>query len=475
MSVNYSKQSIDYLPDKIREGLTECEANIYLIGGAIRDVLLGRESHDYDFVVEGNVRYCAKRIAKILNGFLYVLDDTRNTFRVIYSTGADVRKTLDFAELQGGSIEEDLKKRDFTIDAIAVDISDTQKVYDPLNGIDDVKNKVVRACHKNAFIDDPIRIMRGIRIAQTLHFRIDKYTWQLMESSIACIKNVSSERIRDELFNMLDSEFAFAMLRLLDYLGLSTVLYAYPFVDCTINNPPFVDIDLVLNTINKYLDLYNVLIGGCHKGEANNLLFGMAVLELGRFKSFIRSHYDNALCQERSLRSLVVFSIIYLYTDLDCKPRDYLRYFRLSNKEIEMFSKILSSQKVLLDWSNSSEMPEDIDIFRYYQDSGAAGIDACLVFLASYLSKHNLRVSQEKWERLLILCKKLMEAWWEKRNTIVYPDKLVSGNDLKNVLNLESDKMIGKLLAEIKEAQVMGIVKTKTDALEHIKDMIDKT
>ena len=469
MSVNYPRQSIDYIPDKIREGLCECESKIYLIGGAIRDVLLGRESHDYDFVIEGNVRLCAKHIAKILNGFLYVLDDTRNTFRVIYSTGEGFRKTLDFAELQGDSIEEDLKKRDFSIDAIAVDISNTQKIYDPLNGIEDVKNKVMRACHQNAFIDDPIRIMRGVRIAHTLHFKIDRHTWQLMKSSIACIKNVSPERIRDELFNMLDSEFAYAMLRSLVYLGLSTVLYEYPFADCKINNQLSMDMDLMLLTVRKYLDLFNVVTGKSHSQEANNLLFGMAVLELGRFRSSMQSHYDNWLSQEHSLKSLVVFSIIYLNIDLDCRPRDYLRYFRLSNKEIERFNKISSCQGVLLDWSNLSKIPEDIDIFRYFQDSGAAGIDACLVFLASYLSKHNLTVSQDKWEEVLIICRKIMEAWWDKRNTIIYPEKLVSGNDLKDELNLESNKMIGELLEKIKEAQVMGIVKTKAEALAFVK------
>ena len=463
-----------YLPESLRQILVECESNIFLIGGAIRDKFLARKTHDYDFVIDGNVRLCANHVAKRLEGHLYVLDNQRKTFRVIYYSDKGERKTLDFASIRGDDIYYDLKTRDFTVNAIAVNIRDTKIILDPLNGVKDIQKKIVRACYKGAFVDDPIRILRGIRIAHTLSFRIIGETWQLMKDAVEYIPNLSVERIRDEIFLMFDHELAYAMMRTLQYIGLSDIFYKYPLTGCDKQNVNIKEDDLLIQAIRRYLEIYNVLIGQNDQGFGNNLLLGIALSELGKYKENLRQHYQNALCIERSLKSLSVFSIIYSLLYIDIEICNYLSYFKLSNKEIKWIEAIVRHHQIMMNWFENNQTPEDIDIYRYFKNSGAAGIDACIISLAFYLAHHNFDVDQSVWERVLKNCGLIFEAWFNKKEKIVEPPRLITGYDIQKLFNLKTNIIIGGVLSKVKEAQVLGEIRSKEDALEFARSIVEK-
>ena len=134
---------------------------IYLVGGAVRDGLLNKKSHDLDFVVSGNVKKFARNVANQLNGSFYMLDETRQTARVLLEVNDQSEKlVLDFALLDQTSIQENLVLRDFTINAIAYDLQE-QKLVDPLHGGQDLLKKKLVPCSKSAFQDDPVRTLRN--------------------------------------------------------------------------------------------------------------------------------------------------------------------------------------------------------------------------------------------------------------------------------------------------------------------------
>ena len=154
-----------------------CEAlldvqGVYLVGGAVRDVLLGRASHDLDFAVPTDGIKLARRVANKMKGAFYPLDVERDTGRVILTHEEKTRTILDFATYRGADIETDLRDRDFTINAIAYDLN-TQSIFDPLNGANDVRVKLIRACASESLENDPVRVLRAIRLAVGLGFQIE--------------------------------------------------------------------------------------------------------------------------------------------------------------------------------------------------------------------------------------------------------------------------------------------------------------
>ncbi len=192
---------------------------VYLVGGAVRDALLGRTIHDLDFALERNAIKTARRIADGLKADFYALDAERDTGRVIVNDEDGRRMVLDFASFRGADLESDLKGRDFTLNAIALNLSDNT-LYDPLGGAMDLKEKRLRACSPSAFKDDPVRILRGVRLAANFGFHILPETRKAMKEAVGLLGKVSPERIRDELFRILDGRQPAACLRALEMLGV---------------------------------------------------------------------------------------------------------------------------------------------------------------------------------------------------------------------------------------------------------------
>src|SRR5512138_2356093 len=175
------------LIDKVRDALPKQE--IYLVGGAVRDMLLNRLSHDLDFAVPSNGIFLARRVANALNADFMVLDDERDTGRVIVSEEDGTRTFLDFATYRGETFDADLRGRDFTINAIAFDLQE-QTLIDPLNGTSDIRAKIIHSCSPTSLRDDPVRILRAIRQAALLGFKIHPDTRKEMKDAARLLLNV---------------------------------------------------------------------------------------------------------------------------------------------------------------------------------------------------------------------------------------------------------------------------------------------
>ncbi len=121
------------------------DEEVYLVGGVLRDALLGRVSHDYDFAVSKNAIDAARRVASAFQADFYVLDEAFDTARVIVTLADGDRDILDFAAFRGPDLDSDLRGRDFTVNALAFDLR-TQTILDPLNGASDLRSKIIRAC-----------------------------------------------------------------------------------------------------------------------------------------------------------------------------------------------------------------------------------------------------------------------------------------------------------------------------------------
>ena len=208
---------------------------LYLVGGAVRDALLGRQVLDIDLVTEGPTDRAVRVLTKALNATVRA----RSQFGTVkLHTPA---RTLDIAtcrteqyvrpgalpSVQPGPIETDLWRRDFSINAMAVDLwpGSFGTLLDPTGGQDDVQRSVARALHSESFQDDATRILRAVRYASRLGLRIERRTLGWLKRDLRYLDTISSARLRRELERLFEEADAPACLRLAHSLGVLSALH----------------------------------------------------------------------------------------------------------------------------------------------------------------------------------------------------------------------------------------------------------
>lgn len=487
---------LDSVRAALPDGLT-----VYLVGGAVRDALLGRKMHDFDFVMERDAIITARRVANQFHADFYALDPERDTGRVIVTSEAGERTLMDFAAFRGPdpftgsvrSLETDLLGRDFTLDAIAFNLKDNS-IHDPLGGGMDLKEKQLRLCSPTAFSDDPVRILRGVRLAANFGFSILPDTRKAMKEASSLLVNVSAERLRDELFRILDGMLPGTCLRALDLLeALDKVLPELPALKGIEQPPPHVHTvwEHTLRTMSHLETLFSALQTDYDPETASDLLNGLMVVKIGRYRKQISDTFGLPLTADRSLRSLLFLAALFhdvakpqtRKSDEDGQLRfwehDQLgadiaasrgRTLALSNDEVTRLETIILNHMRIHFHTNrlvrEGKPPSRRAVYRFFRDTGPAGVDVCLLTLADMRATYEQTLPQETWTAALDVVRLMLENWFDKPAESIAPAALVNGDDLMSELNLEPGKMIGEMLEAIREAQAMGEVHTHEEAVE---------
>ncbi len=494
--MNFSSLPFPALLDQVRQ-IAAPDQPVYLVGGALRDLLLGRPIHDLDFVLPQDALGVSRRVAGVLRAAFYPLDHSRDMGRCILSQEDGSRLILDFASLRGHNLDQDLRGRDFTINAMAVDLRVPGVWIDPLGGAQDLHDKRLRACSERSFLDDPVRILRGIRLAVSLGMHIEPHTRRWLRQATPSLLVVSPERVRDELFRILEGPQPATALRTLDILEvIRVILPELAALKGVVQSPPHVS-DVWSHTINVVQRLEQLLdvltINPAVKSGANWTL-GMVSLRLGRYRQQLFEHFIQALNPDRNWRSLLFLAALYhdsgkpLTGQVDEKGR--IRFFehekvsarlageagarfRLSNDEIN-YLKVLTRghlRPILL--SQSNELPSRRAIYRFFRDYGQAGVDICLLSLADILATYGPTLPQDAWIFQLDVVRALLTAWWEHPEVNVAPTPLLNGRDLVQLFNLTPGPQIGFLLEAVREAQATGQIHSRDEAITLVRQQLN--
>jgi len=211
----------DPVLQQVSDLAAETGSDVYLVGGALRDVLLGRPVGDIDLALSGAVEF-ARRVAERLDGTFVPLHEDFATARVVVNAKhAQQRRELDFAELRGPDIVADLRARDFTVDACAWLVTSTSsELLDPCGGLDDLDSGIIRAISRDNLAADPLRCLRAFRLAAELDFAIEPTTLGWIGELAPQISDVAGERVGAELMRLLAADGAVAVLRQMDEVGL---------------------------------------------------------------------------------------------------------------------------------------------------------------------------------------------------------------------------------------------------------------
>jgi poly(A) polymerase len=489
----------------------------YIVGGFIRDWLLERKTNDIDIAVSGDGIPIARKVAEEIGGKFVLLDDVNHVARVVVSEDRKTRGTTQHQESHGaewhfdfspftGDIESDLARRDFTINAMALELSQfvtastatkrssresatppaekrlLLKLIDPFSGKEDLRDKIVRAVSEQIFEADAARLLRAVRLAAELDFTIEPDTESLICRYSRAITEVPGERIREELLRLLTLPQAAYYLRYLDTLGLLLALIP-ELADSKGVEQPTVHFWDVFDHSLQTVAAIEFLIGESEWEYSND-----AMLSTVPWSDMIDRH----LSQEVSGGSnhKVLLKLAGLFHDI-AKPMtksiddtgrarflghtkqgaamtaDILERLRFSNREIRLVESLVYHHLRPVQMANE-EFPTQRAIYRYFRDAGEAGIDILFLALADYLATRGPLVSMEEWKKHCQLINYIL-AEHDKQQAKILPVKLIDGHDIMDTFGLAPGPLVGELLAVVNEAHASGELSTREEALALVR------
>lgn len=465
--------------------LVEQGIKSYLVGGVLRDVLLERSTADIDITVEGDALEVAHKIATVLGGRYVLLDEINRVGRVILVNGKG-RWELDFSTLKG-NIEQDLAQRDFTVDAMAVDLNRLGKeqidiqLIDPFNGWNDLQRGVIRVVAETAFKSDAVRLLRAVRLAAELGFTIDNETETLIRRYSHLIANVAGERIREELLRLLAVSQAGQFLHYLDEVGLVTAMIPELAQAKGVKQPKEHFWDVFDHSIET-VDAVDFLL---RQGAWEYA--GEEVLAVTPWSAKLAQHFDLEV-SSGSTRGILL-RLAALLHDI-AKPQtkaievngrmrflghakegaamavNILERLRFSTKEVKLVEIMVRHHLRPMQMSHNG-LPTRRAVYRYFRDTGEVGIDTLFLSLADHLAARGPHLELAQWREHTQLVEYVIGQYFQEES-LVSPSKLVDGHDLINIFSMSPGPRIGELLEAVREAQAAVELTTREEALSYI-------
>ncbi|MBN2557023.1 MAG: CCA tRNA nucleotidyltransferase [Anaerolineales bacterium] len=430
----------------------------WLVGGSVRDYFLQRPTHDFDLVVEGDAINIGRRVANAQGGDFYILDADRNICRILLPRSDHVG-TFDIATLQEPAIETNLIQRDFTINALAVDLLHGI-LLDPTGGLQDLHDHRLNPCAPDAIHRDPIRILRAVRFAVELRLRWTEACIQQVRAGKELLAESSPERIRDELFCILSLDRVETAFRLMEHEDLIDHLLP------DISPPGSAFPQGGLETLEWTSRLCGWL-EPARPAHAASLLEAEVFTQLNPWRRSLSSHLKQGNASGRNRRQRL-FLAAYAAGSLEAtsafarKTAAVAERLRLSNGERDSLEAMVSLQ-MLIERIHAEGEFLTRQGYHFFQAAGGVGCEGILLFLARGFSQFGPAAKPELWQSRLSTAAFLMEAVVGKRE-IFGVQPLLDGAEIQQLLNMEPGPKVGVLIKRLREAQALGEVNSRSEA-----------
>lgn len=457
----------------------------YLVGGYIRDKILGKQSNDLDFVISGDYLRLGSTLAKALGGSFFKIEKGGGMVRVVIPDQPKQR-TVDISPLKR-SIEEDLNSRDFTVNSLALDILKFKKstrlslpfdLIDVTSGWKDISKGKVRLNSQDAFKKDPLRLMRAVRLAAELGFDVEDKTKDIARAEAMFLKSVAPERIKEELFLFFSLNCS-ETLPIADELGIIGVIF--PELELlkgvTQNKYHHLDVwehtiltieeeEKILNRVRHFfpqneetiLKHLSQAIEGNHPRLAT-LKLGTLLHDLGKPSARTEEQQKVHFYQHSTIGSDLAQSI--------------LKRLRFSKNAVRVTCSIIKNH-MRPGFLAREEPPTEKAVRRFIRKVGDETIEVLILSLADRLATQGRLSDRESIEKHQSLTRLLMKEYCEKpaQKANFYP--LIRGNDIIKTLGLEPGPIIGKLLNVVEEAQLSEEISSREEALNLVKNSLEK-
>ncbi|MCD8377201.1 MAG: HD domain-containing protein [Candidatus Gastranaerophilales bacterium] len=454
----------DFVINRLRQ--TGCK--IYLVGGTVRDFLTGKINHDKDIIICGrSACEFAKEFADNNNASFIVLDKINNIYRVVME---DKINYVDITNPVNNSLEEDIKRRDLTINSLAMDLT-TGEITDLLSGRKDIEAGIIRAVSEKNIIDDPLRIMRAYRFASVLGFKIEDNTGKILKKHAGLMSIPAVERINTEILKLFGGKDAGKILLEMDKNGLIDILF-----------PVMIDVKKVPSNTHHHLDLFHhsietvKQIQNIYENGLSELRSHLDCVDFGGETRLAHLKLAGFLHDIGKFSTWTIEGERHRFIKHDEVGADIAKTMLLkqkfSKKQIEYICFIIRNH-IYPSAVISSPAVNDKIYMRYIRRAGDCALDLITIAKADRLSARGIEVSDEMVGNNISGLEKLEQYYIDIKPSLRPLPKLLSGNEIMELRGLKPSRELGGLIKKLHEAQLDGIVQTKEDAIRYIQ--LDKS
>ncbi len=464
----------------------------YATGGFLRDALLDLPVRDVDISISGDPLALGPGLADALGGHYFALDADKRQARVLLADGA---AQVDLLPLQG-DVEADLRRRDYTIDAMACRLEEAAagsiELIDPLRGLGDLRARIVRTTGEGALIEDPLRLLRGVRLAVQIDFEFEAQTAGLIRRHATLITTAAVERQRDELMRIFGTPRAGRGMRLLDELGLLGSVLPEMEAARGVEQPKEHHWDVLGHSLAAVEGLDILLSAAEPAAQPGRNLWRALWSRLGWWTE--ARAYFSAEVVMGTPRSAVLKLAGFLHDIGKPETKTFdetgrMRFFghgdvgaaiavrlmqrlRFSSREVDLVRPMLEAHLRPVQMAQQGP-PTRRAVYRFFRDTGDAGIDTLFLSLADHLATVGPRLNMEGWRQHVAVVDYVLQMRLQDTG-VVAPPRLLRGDELMAALELPPGPALGRLLEEIREAQAAGEISTREEALKLARRSLDQ-
>jgi poly(A) polymerase len=445
----------------------------WVVGGAVRDELLGRPVHDLDIAVTDDPERVARAVARDVGGPVFRLSGAFGAWRVIDSRDDQV---LDFAPLQGESIEDDLRQRDFTVNAMARPATlegpgiAAGELIDPLGGRADLEARTLRVLGAAAYERDPLRPLRLARFVADLGFAPDAETERLTAAAAPRVPEAAGERIFGELRRLVIADGVLAGLELADRLGLLRAVL-----------PELAALHDVEQSSYHHLDVYDHTVEVLARQiELEGRLEELFGADAGRLRGILDEPFADELTRAQALRLGALLHDIGKPATRGVLPegrvtfighdrvgermvRSVCRRLRTSER-LSRFLEGLTRHHLTLGFLVHERPLDRRQIYRYLVGTSPVEVEVTLLSCADRLATRGRRAGEATGPHLELAAELMRAALdWREQGP---PSVPVRGDELAREVGIVPGPELGRLLAELAEAVYAGEVENREQAVE---------
>lgn len=451
----------------------------YLVGGVLRSLALARPPGvDYDFVVAWDgvgIKEGAEGVAERLGGTAFILDKDAPSYRVSFKSGG-IRATVDFSPLKGKDITEDLLVRDFTVNAMAIELAalfadEMPLLIDPAKGEIDAKRRLLKATSPEVFREDPLRCLRAVRISRQYGLKITKGTDHAIKKESRLLSDVSPERVRDELLQIFASPNTSSALK---------SLYELKIMDAVL--PEFVDwidigggydlLDHTLKTVDEAEALSSAALEGGfpEAGEGLRAHFRKTVGTVERQALFKMAAFlhDAGKPQTIGIRSGRLRFIGHEYEG-SVRVEEILKRLKTSRKVTALLTALVKNHHRVFSLAKHEKLSLRAKAHFFRAMEGEPGVDLiCLALVDARATRGG-----EDPELLALAINLLKHYYGSYSKKKARP--LLNGREVMIEFGLPEGTLVGEILKKVSEGVQEGIVKNKKEALSYARAWLERS
>ena len=456
----------------------------WLVGGAMRDRAIGRATADVDIVVDGDPGEAARAIARAAGrAACFALSEEFGSWRVVAHGGA---WQLDVEPLRGGSIEADLALRDFTVNAIAEPLAGGEPI-DPLGGLSDLQARRLRMAAPTAFADDPLRVLRLVRLAVELDLEPEAQTLRAAAAHAGGLGDVSAERVFVELRRVIASPRVRGGLETMSSLGATAVVLPELEALRGVEQSRFHHLDVhghTLEVLDRTVELTGASLEdgtgdqlqrtlGVHRADVQALLSEPLADEMTRGEALRWGAllHDAAKPLTREVRADGRVTFIGHDARGAKLARAILERLRASERLRAHVAALVSSHLRLGFLVHERQPLARRTLFAYLRACSPVEVDVTLLSVADRLATRGDRAQEALDAHLRLANDVLADALrWRAEGP---PGPLLRGDELARELGIATGPQVGELLEELAAAQYAGELSTRAEAIAHARAFLD--